>query len=178
MSKIKFWFSYIISSFQIWAAFLAQFMCHHALWSISVSHLLPFLNIFLSWQRKASPENTILIFGLILNSLLFQIALLIFFAIPTISHYSLLLGLLFQHVALLVNGCRFAISNDRVKLMAALIFCGFFICFLTIVTWRLWRRTMFPVYIDYNSIYYIDYIDLDVWCPRKAIKLNHSVHHC
>ena len=30
---------------------------------------------------------------------------------------------------------------------------------------------------SYDYVAYMDYMDLDVRCPRKAIKLNHSLTH-
>ena len=29
--------------------------------------------------------------------------------------------------------------------------------------------------ICYDNTAYVDYMDLDVWCPRKAVKFNHSL---
>ena len=39
------------------------------------------------------------------------------------------------------------------------------------------RQKNIPMYIDYDYTAYIDYIDLNIHGPRKAIKLNHSFTH-
>ena len=41
----------------------------------------------------------------------------------------------------------------------------------------LWEKIIFPTYRGYDYTEYMDYMDLDVHCPRKAVKHNQSLTH-
>ena len=80
-------------------------MCHHELWSTSVSHPFSSLNSSLGFAGgKHYKKITILFLDMFFEILLFQVAFLIFFSMAIFSPYFLLVGLLLQSVALFQSG--------------------------------------------------------------------------
>ena len=95
----------IFSNLRLCAACWTCFMCNNELWPTLVSH--PFSSLIaldLLLEEKITKKLLSLSLGLFFKILLFQVAFLIFISIAIFSFYFLLVGLLYQYMALFQSG--------------------------------------------------------------------------
>ena len=179
------------------AACWAHSMCHHELWSTSVSH--PFSSPISSLGLtggKHFQKITIHIFRLILQNFAFPgcFSYIFFYRyiFPLLSSGWVVTAacdsqcrelVKYQIICKLMQSCHL---QWQVKFIGALTFCCsnlipfFLLLFVVCILWVIYvREDNYFIYlcIGYDNTAHVDCMDLTVCCPRKAVKSNHSLIH-
>ena len=144
---------------------------------------------WIRWPDYTTRKLLSLSLDLFIKIWLFRVTFLVLFSVAIFSPYSFHVSLLLQYVTVSVRElvrCLESLQTDAElpsSTTSRLNGCLHFLCFFSnifncmyIVCYLYEGRWLFQC-IGSNYMTFMDYMDPDVHCPKKVVKLNHSINH-